>query len=293
MMVTFVSQCEKKSLAKTRRVLDAFANRIGSNTWQTVITNEGLQAVKTLLRSTASKNTAVSCHWLRSRSRSELVWIVGNRSKFNAQGVVPVNYTSQENILKIDDVEIDIKGYLANTKWQSLVQHLFAVGYVSYLLCKQLTDNDKLAKAVFIAGCWHDIGKIDPEFQQWVKKKTEKKLIEDIPEEGQHIDKVGKFSFEKHPRHNEISLLLFALLDDEKDKSVNGKNRDLIRHSIYWHHAKPNRKEEIKKLDGVYNKLTAQQVEKIIPVTQGMLAEITSLTAAYGVDLKLLISVEK
>jgi len=36
MMVTFVSQCEKKSLAKTRRVLDAFANRIGSNTWQTV-----------------------------------------------------------------------------------------------------------------------------------------------------------------------------------------------------------------------------------------------------------------
>ncbi|MES9906061.1 MAG: type I-F CRISPR-associated helicase Cas3f [Sedimenticola sp.] len=95
MMVTFVSQCEKKSLAKTRRVLDAFANRIGSNTWQTVITNEGLQAVKTLLRSTASKNTAVSCHWLRSRSRSELVWIVGNRSKFNAQGVVPVNYTSE------------------------------------------------------------------------------------------------------------------------------------------------------------------------------------------------------
>jgi len=45
MMVTFVSQCEKKSLTKTRRVLDAFANRIGSNTWQTVITNEGLQAV--------------------------------------------------------------------------------------------------------------------------------------------------------------------------------------------------------------------------------------------------------
>jgi len=100
MMVTFVSQCEKKSLAKTRRVLDAFANRIGSNTWQTVITNEGLQAVKTLLRSTASKNTAVSCHWLRSRSRSELVWIVGNRSKFNAQGVVPVNLTTVSKEIK-------------------------------------------------------------------------------------------------------------------------------------------------------------------------------------------------
>jgi len=99
MMVTFVSQCEKKSLAKSRRVLDAFANRIGDNTWQTVITQEGLDAVKTLLRETASKNTAVSCHWIRSRSRSELLWIVGNRGEFNGQGIVPVNYTTNEGIL--------------------------------------------------------------------------------------------------------------------------------------------------------------------------------------------------
>lgn len=35
MMVTFISQCEKNALKKTRRVLDAFANRIGDNTWQT------------------------------------------------------------------------------------------------------------------------------------------------------------------------------------------------------------------------------------------------------------------
>lgn len=94
MMVTFVSQCEHKALNRTRRVLDAFANRIGTNTWQTVITDEGLLAVKKLLRKSATKNTAVSCHWIRSRSRSELVWLVGNRDKFNADGYVPVNYTS-------------------------------------------------------------------------------------------------------------------------------------------------------------------------------------------------------
>lgn len=99
MMVTFVSQCQKKALNRTRRVLDAFANRIGDNTWQTVITEEGLQAVKKLLRKTASKNTAVSCFWIRSRSRSELVWVVGNRKKFSSEGVVPVNYT-QQDILK-------------------------------------------------------------------------------------------------------------------------------------------------------------------------------------------------
>ena len=95
MMVTFVSQCEKKALNRSRRVLDAFANRIGDNTWQTVITQEGLLAVKKLLRKTASKNTAVSCHWIRSRSRTDLVWVVGNKEKFNQAGVVPVNSTKR------------------------------------------------------------------------------------------------------------------------------------------------------------------------------------------------------
>lgn len=96
MIVTFVSQCQKKALNRTRRVLDVFANRIGDNTWQTVITDDGLIAVKKLLRKTATKNTAVSCHWIRSRARSELVWVVGNRNKFNAQGIVPVNTTQKE-----------------------------------------------------------------------------------------------------------------------------------------------------------------------------------------------------
>jgi CRISPR-associated endonuclease/helicase Cas3 len=98
MMVTFISQCEKNALKKTRRVLDSFANRIGDNTWQTIITQEGLNAVKKLLRKTASKNTAVSCHWIRSRSRSEFLWVVGNRDMFDEEGIVPVHRT-QKTIL--------------------------------------------------------------------------------------------------------------------------------------------------------------------------------------------------
>ena len=47
MIVTFISQCEK-AIPRTRRVLDAFADRIGDNTWQTVITEDGLLAVKTI-----------------------------------------------------------------------------------------------------------------------------------------------------------------------------------------------------------------------------------------------------
>ena len=134
MMVTFVSQCEKKALNRTRRVLDSFANRIGDNTWQTVITNEGLSAVKKLLRKTASKNTAVSCHWIRSRSRSELVWVVGKRDKFNSDGVVPVNRTQKDII---------------NGNWENNWQHAASIQIVAVL-----------------AALLHDIGKATLGFQK-------------------------------------------------------------------------------------------------------------------------------
>ena len=96
MIVTFISQCEKKALDRTRRVLDAFSERIGSRTWQTVITYEGLNAVKKLLKKTATKNTAVACHRIRGQRHFELEWIVGNRNKFNETGRVPVNYTQKD-----------------------------------------------------------------------------------------------------------------------------------------------------------------------------------------------------
>ncbi len=141
MMVTFVSQCEHKALNRTRRVLDAFANRIGTNAWQTVITEDGLQAVKKLLRKTATKNTAVSCHWIRSRNRSELVWLVGNRDKFNAEGFVPVNWT-QKNILN--------SHYENDWKYLPLIKSLTAVsallhdwGKASKLFQEKLSPNSK------------------------------------------------------------------------------------------------------------------------------------------------------
>lgn len=96
MNVIFISQCHKNALKETRRVLDQFAERIGERTWQTSITSAGLSTVRTLLRKTARKNTAVACHWVRGKNRTELVWIVGNALQFNESGAVPTNRTERK-----------------------------------------------------------------------------------------------------------------------------------------------------------------------------------------------------
>jgi CRISPR-associated endonuclease/helicase Cas3 len=96
-----------------------------------------------MLRQTASKSTAVSCHWIRSRARSQFLWVVGNKSKFNAEGVVPVNYT-----------EGSIGQFIDNEKWQSLT----------------LMKN-----AVAIAALFHDFGKANILFQQKLKGEGKNK----------------------------------------------------------------------------------------------------------------------
>lgn len=286
MMVTFISQCEKNALKKTRRVLDAFANRIGDNTWQTLITEDGLQTVKKMLRQTASKSTAVSCFWIRSRSRSQFLWVVGNKAKFNAEGIVPVNTTSKEIPMDISRNK-PIKGCIyANTQLQRLEQHLFAVGFVARdIFLHFYPDKKAQANATFVAGCLHDIGKIDPSFQEWVIKDKSKSYI---PEDGQHIDGgLKKFSFENHPRHNEISVLLYQLLDDKSLKALNGANKNSVKHAVYWHHAKPFRpKGGFETLSDIYEKINS--VSKgdawnlIVLKSVGILNKVSEIDKLYN-----------
>lgn len=135
-----MSQCEKKALKRTRRILDAFANRIGDCVWQTTITEAGLDMIKKLLRQSATKSTAVSCHRVRSRQQMELVWMVGNKSKFNSTGVVPVNR---------------IKKSLLVNDWADNWQNLQAISIVSTL-----------------AALLHDIGKSTVGFQNKLKQAS-------------------------------------------------------------------------------------------------------------------------
>ena len=102
MNMLLISQCSKNALTETRRILDQFAERRGDRTWQTAITQQGLETLHRLLRQTARKNTAVACHWIRGKDHSELIWIVGDLRQFNAHGATPTNLTERD-VLRADD----------------------------------------------------------------------------------------------------------------------------------------------------------------------------------------------
>lgn len=139
MNVLLISQCSKNALTETRRILDQFAERRGDRSWQTPITQPGLETLCRLLRKTARKNTAVACHWIRGKDHSELLWIVGDASQFNERGATPTNMT-RRNVLRTE----------SENDWHSLaVIHLLAS----------------------LAALLHDLGKACLAFQQRLTAK--------------------------------------------------------------------------------------------------------------------------
>lgn len=145
MNVLLISQCSKRALTESRRILDQFAERRGDRTWQTTITQDGLNTLRKLLRKTARKNTAVACHWIRGKDHSELMWIVGDASQFNMQGAVPTNTTSR-NIVRAGD----------ENDWHSLE----AIKLFSQL-----------------AALLHDLGKASVAFQERLRGKRQEKNL--------------------------------------------------------------------------------------------------------------------
>ena len=139
MNVLLISQCSKNALTETRRILDQFAERRGDRTWQTPITQAGLETLHRLLRRSARKNTAVACHWIRGKDHSELLWIVGDTRQFNERGVAPTNMT-RRNVLRTE----------SENDWHNLtVIHLLAS----------------------LAALLHDLGKASLAFQQRLRAK--------------------------------------------------------------------------------------------------------------------------
>lgn len=139
MNILLISECNKKALVETRRIIDQFAERKGERTWQTAITLEGLNTLRRLLKKTARRNTAIACHWIKSNNQTEIIWIVGNIQKFNHTGAVPTNITRRD-IVKLND----------ENQWQqSQIINLLAS----------------------IAALFHDFGKASRLFQNKLKGK--------------------------------------------------------------------------------------------------------------------------
>lgn len=143
MNILLVSQCSKKALKETRRVIDQFVERTGDRTWQTAITEQGLATLRKLLKKTARRNTSVACHWIRSNNRTDLKWIVGNPRRFNSEGSVPTNVTGRD-IIKAKDENV----------WHTAED-------MRLLTC--------------IAALFHDVGKANQAFQDKInpRKKTD------------------------------------------------------------------------------------------------------------------------
>jgi CRISPR-associated endonuclease/helicase Cas3 len=139
MIVVFASQCSKRALPETRRVLDQFMERSGDRSWSGRITLEGLTTIRKLLRKTARRNTAVACHRVHGTQRLELEWVVGNRQRFNSEGKVPTNSTGRD-ILKSH----------SENQWQTA---------------------EAIALLASLAGLFHDFGKAILLFQLKLKGK--------------------------------------------------------------------------------------------------------------------------
>ena len=221
-MVLFVSQCEKNALKKTRRVLDSFADRIGDNTWQTVITNEGLQAVKKLLRKNASKNTAVSCHWIRSRSRSQFLWVVGSKDKFNNKGIVPVNRTEQD--LPSNDSENNWKHLPLIKTFTGIAALLHDWGKATKLFQDKLDPNsgnkykadplrhEWISSLLFMA--FIRCGSDPNQDESWLESFIKQKFDEDKLKKGLSVKKEEPSPFRDLP--DAASLVLWLILSHHR-----------------------------------------------------------------------------
>lgn len=148
MNVLLVSQCGSRALAETRRILDQFAERKGDRTWQTPITEAGLDTLRKLLRQKAKKNTAVACHWIRGKDHSELLWIVGSANRFSSTGAVPTGATRSDIVRSKDEND-----------WHT---------------------GEEIKLLAAMAALMHDLGKACDAFQDRIAGKTaptEKNLI--------------------------------------------------------------------------------------------------------------------
>ena len=174
-----------------------------------------------------------------------------------------------------------LKGVLyANHQLQPLAPHLFAVGLVAqHLYFSLFNKQNNLAFAVFLTGCLHSIGKADPKYQKWLRKECK--------------TPTGKTGPAKHPNYNEVSAVLYQLLDRRELRGVNSHNKAALKQALLWQSTAPSvtdqgcrTYQDIKALFDV--KSNAAALDITLAAAHLVLADIEAIAQKYGNTLDLL-----
>lgn len=143
--VTFISRCSGDALNRTRRVLDAYAQRVGEATWFAAITTEGMESAHAALRRVASRRTAVSCHRM-TRKGADLLWIVGRRRAFSEHGTAPLRTSKNGHSALKRRVPFDgLPRLIALSKYAGLHHD---TGKGTALFLSKITQNQKISDPV-------------------------------------------------------------------------------------------------------------------------------------------------
>ena len=198
MNILLISQCDKKALVETRRIIDQFAERKGDRTWQTAITYEGLKTLRKMLRKTARRNTAVACHWLKNGHNTELLWLIGNQRRFNRTGAVPTSITRQDILRSKDENQWH---HATSISLLSALAGLFHdFGKANYLFQEKLRHSNG-PRAEPVRHEWVSLRL----FEAFVKGKTDREWLQALTEIGEQAE----------------SEILTSLIRDTERKSPN------------------------------------------------------------------------
>ena len=152
---------------------------------------------------------------------------------------------------------------LGNSYGQDLFKHSIAVGLLSknilekyfpeslfkdILQIYKINEDDKildyncLTNVLFNIGVYHDIGKVDPNFQLFLQQVSK----DDIETFDVQIDATKEkkdFDINTYPLHHEISWAIVSSFS--KNEKYKEYYQNLIEYVIYWHHAKILRDKDI------------------------------------------------
>ncbi len=146
MHIVLISQCEHRAIARTARVLDAYARRQGDRTWMTPITREGLQTLHSILRAGATRQTAVACYVSQGMRQMRLVWVVGSKGRFGPKGEVAV--ASQRRVNRRSEPVPVPAGMRAAALLARLSGYLHDLGKFGRMFQDKLAGQGPMADAV-------------------------------------------------------------------------------------------------------------------------------------------------